>query len=371
MTRTTGYVWHERYAWHDTGTHIGIYPSGGMSQPYHAFESSQSKSRIAGLIEVSGMLDDLTRVRARPATREELVRVHDPEHVDRIERASAGSGGDGGDGTTPFGPGGYEIAALAAGGTIAATDEVLAGRVDNAYALVRPPGHHAVAATGMGYCVFNNVAVAIEHARAVHGLRRVAIVDYDVHHGNGAQSIYWDDPDVLTVSLHQERLFPQDSGDAGETGGPGAEGACVNVPLPAGCGNGAYLAAIERVVAPALAAFRPELIMVCSGFDPSPLDPLGCMSVGSEGFGRMAARLVEIAADVCDGRLVFSHEGGYSAVHAPFCALAVIEALSGRPTGVEDPFAAGFLHSPAHALRPWQEDAIAQAAEVVRALGAA
>jgi acetoin utilization deacetylase AcuC-like enzyme len=369
MTRRTGYVWHERYAWHDTGTHVGIYPSGGMSQPYHAFESSQSKSRIAGLIEVSGMLDELTRVSARPATRDELLRVHTAAHVDRIRRESDGTGGDGGDGTTPFGPGSFEIAALAAGGTIAATDEVLAGAADNAYALVRPPGHHAVAETGMGYCLFNNVAVAIEHARATYGTKRVAIVDYDVHHGNGAQSIYWDDPNVLTISLHQERLFPQDSGDVGETGGPGAVGSCINVPLPAGSGNGAYLAAIDRVVAPAIAAFDPELIMVCSGFDASPLDPLGCMTVGSEGFGRIAARLVEIADEVCDGHLVFTHEGGYSPVHAPFCALAVLEALSGRPTGVVDPFAVGFEHSPAHALRPWQDDAIARAEEVVRALG--
>lgn len=371
MTRRTAYVWHERYAWHDTGTALGIYPSGGMSQPYHAFESTQSKARIAGLIEVSGMLDAVDRVSARPATREELTRVHTARHVDRIAQLSAATGGDGGDGATPFGPGSYEIACLAAGGTMAATEAVVAGRADNAYALVRPPGHHAVAATGMGYCLFNNVAVAIEDARARLGVRRVAIVDYDVHHGNGAQSIYWDDPDVLTISLHQERLFPQDSGELTETGGAGADGTCINVPLPAGSGNGAYLAAVDRVVAPAVEAFAPDLIMVASGFDASPLDPLGCMTVTSAGFGAMAARLVALADRACDGRLVFSHEGGYSPVHAPFCALAVLEALSGHETGVADPFDAGFEHSPAHALKPWQDERIAQAEEVARALGAA
>jgi acetoin utilization deacetylase AcuC-like enzyme len=286
----------------------------------------------------------------------------------RIAAASAGAGGDAGDGHTPFGAGSYEIACLAAGGTIAATEAVLAGEVDNAYALVRPPGHHARPETGMGYCLFSNVCVAIEHVRAVHGVERVAIVDYDVHHGNGAQAIYWDDPDVLTISLHQDRLFPQDSGMVEEVGGAGAEGACINVPLPAGCGNGAYLAAVDRVVAPALRAFAPELIMVSSGFDPSAVDPLGCMSVTAAGFRGIAERLVALATELCDGRLVCSHEGGYSPVHAPFCGLAVLEALSGRATGVEDPFDAGFANSPAHPLTPWQDERIAQAEEVARLL---
>ena len=368
MSRRTGYVWHERYAWHDTGTHAGIYPAGGAIQPYQTFESPESKARIAALIEVSGLGAALTRIAATPATREQLLRVHTAEHVDRIERASAGAGGDAGDGATPFGPSSYEIAALAAGGTIAATEAVLAGEVDNAYALVRPPGHHARPETGMGYCLFSNVCVAIEHVRAAHGVERVAIVDYDVHHGNGAQAIYWDDPDVLTISLHQDRLFPQDSGMVEEIGGAGAEGACINVPLPAGCGNGAYLAAVDRVVAPALRAFAPELIMVSSGFDPSAVDPLGCMSVTAAGFRGIAERLVALAEELCGGRLVCSHEGGYSPVHAPFCGLAVLEALSGRETGVEDPFDAGFANSPAHPLTPWQDERIAQAEEVARLL---
>ncbi|WP_210491491.1 class II histone deacetylase [Patulibacter sp. SYSU D01012] len=368
MTTRTGYVWHERYAWHDTGTALGIYPAGGALQPWHAFESSESKSRIAGLIEVSGMLDALERIPARPATRDDLLRVHTPEHVDRIRALSDDRGGDGGDGFTPFGPGSYEIASLAAGGTIAATRAVVAGQVDNAYALVRPPGHHAVADSGMGYCLFNNVAVAIEHARAELGVGRVAIVDYDVHHGNGAQSIFWEDPDVLTISLHQERLFPQDSGETTETGGGAGEGACLNVPLPAGCGNGAYLAAIDRVAVPALRAFAPDLIMVCSGFDPSALDPLGCMSVTAAGFGGIAARLLAAAGEICGGRIVFSHEGGYSPAHAPFCALRVLEALSGHETGVGDPFDLSFGDSPAHELRPWQDEAIAQAEQVAQLL---
>ena len=364
-TRRTGYVWHERYAWHDTGTHIGVFPAGGFNQPHMTFESAESKSRMAGLVEVSGMIDELVRVKPRMASRDDLLRVHDADHVDRIERESADRGGDGGDGFTPFGPGSYDIARLAAGGTMAAAEAVLTGAADNAYALVRPPGHHARRDMGMGYCLFSNVCVAIEYVRATFGVQRVAIVDYDVHHGNGAESIYADDADVLTISLHQDRLFPQDTGSVTETG---RQGTNINVPLPAGSGNGAYRAAIERVAVPAVTAFRPDIIFVSSGFDPSPVDPLGCMTVTSGGFKDMAALLVDLAEDVCGGKIVFSHEGGYSPVHVPFCGLAVLEALSGHETGVPDPFGQSFDASPAHVLQPWQDAVIAQAALIADAL---
>lgn len=364
-TRRTGYVWHERYAWHDTGTHIGVFPAGGFNQPHMTFESAESKSRMAGLVEVSGMIDELVRVKPRMASREDLLRVHDAAHVDRIERESADRGGDGGDGFTPFGQGSYDIARLAAGGTMAAAEAVLTGAADNAYALVRPPGHHARRDMGMGYCLFSNVCVAIEYVRATFGVQRVAIVDYDVHHGNGAESIYADDADVLTISLHQDRLFPQYTGSVTETG---AQGTNINVPLPAGSGNGAYRAAIERVAFPAVTAFRPDIIFVSSGFDPSPVDPLGCMTVTSGGFKDMAALLVALAEDVCGGKIVFSHEGGYSPVHVPFCGLAVLEAMSGHETGVPDPFGQSFDASPAHVLQPWQDAVIAQAALIADAL---
>lgn len=370
MTRKTGYVWHERYAWHDTGSHIGIAPSGGFNQPHQTFESGESKSRMAGLVEVSGLLDELHRIPAHVATAEDLMRVHTPEYVEKIQRLSGSGGGDAGDGYTPFGAGSYDIACLAAGGTIAATEAVMRGTVENAYALVRPPGHHAVREQGMGYCLFSNVSVAIEYARAHLGVKRVAIFDYDVHHGNGAQSIFWNDPNVLTISVHQERLFPQESGLISEIGGPEAQGSVINIPLQAGAGNGAYFAAVDRIARPAIEAFQPDLIMVSSGFDPSPVDPLGRMVVTSAGFKGIAQRLLSIAADVCGGRIVFSHEGGYSPVHVPFCGLAVLEALTGIETGVLDPFNESFDASPAHELRPWQEMVIAEAEQLAWALRA-
>jgi acetoin utilization deacetylase AcuC-like enzyme len=370
VSRKTGYVWHEQYAWHDTGTHAGFIEAGGFVQPYQAFESPESKARLAGLVEVSGLLKHLTRLDARPVTEQDLMRVHTADYVQRIRALSAERGGDAGDGYTPFGRGGYDLAALAAGGTLVAAEAVLQGGVDNAYALVRPPGHHAEPDQGRGYCMFSNVPVAIESLRARGLVNRVAIFDYDVHHGNGAEKIYWDDPDTLTISVHQDRLFPTDSGMMSARGSESAGGTNINVPLPAGSGDGAYLSVVERVAAPAIRAFQPELIMVSSGLDPAALDPLGAMSVTSAGFRGMAEELLGIAAEVCGGKVVFSHEGGYSPVHVPYCGLAVLEALTGIRTAVEDPFTEAFENSPTRPLQPWQLEVIEEASQLARSLGA-
>jgi len=233
---------------------------------------------------------------------------------------------------------------------------------------VRPPGHHAEPDQGRGYCLFANVPVAIEALRAAGRVERVAIFDYDVHHGNGAQKIYWNDPNVLAISVHQDRLFPTDSGMVHERGEGAGEGRNINVPLPAGSGDGAYLAVVEEVAVPAIRAFQPDLIMVSSGFDPSAFDPLGRMSVTSGGFKAMAERLLALADEVTGGKIVFSHEGGYSPVHVPFCGLAVLEALTGVDTGVEDPVNISVGDSPTRALTEWQNEAIERSAVLARAL---
>ena len=250
------------------------------------------------------------------------MRVHPDEYLARIKELSSGRGGDAGS-ETPFGNGSYEIAQLAAGGTIAAIDAVLDGTVANAYALVRPPGHHALADLGMGFCIFANVAVGVRHAQAARGLGRVAVVDWDVHHGNGTQAIFWEDPSVLAISLHQDGLYPSRSGLHEQVGESAGKGTTLNVPLPAGSGSGAYLAAVDQVVVPALEAFAPELIVIACGFDAGALDPLGRMLLAASAFGEMTGRLLDAADRICGGRLVASHEGGYSAGHVPFCGLAV------------------------------------------------
>jgi acetoin utilization deacetylase AcuC-like enzyme len=250
---------------------------------------------------------------------------------------------------------------LAAGGVITAIDAVLDGKVDNVYALTRPPGHHAEADQGRGFCIFGNAAIGAMHARQARGLERVAIVDWDVHHGNGTQKAFYGDPTVLTVSIHQDNYYPPGEGMLEEVGEGAGEGYAINLPLPAGSGVGAYVAAFERVVAPALRSFRPDLIIVASGLDASVMDPLARMMMTSAGYKRLTQILMEVADEVCDGRLVVEHEGGYSSAYVPFCGLAVVEQLSGISSGVTDPFLEIFEGVGGQDLQPHQDEAIAAA----------
>lgn len=362
---TTGWLWHEIYGWHDTGTVAG-YHSGPGVQPFQHFESAESKTRFASLVEVSGIVHHLTRLEARPASEEELLRVHTEEHVRSMQRQSEDPrGGDMGDGLSPFGRGGYDIGRWAAGGTIAAVEAVVTGRVENAYALVRPPGHHALPGSGKGFCMFANIAVAVQHARATLDLSRIAVVDWDVHHGNGTEACFVDDPDVLTISLHQDGNFPADSGKIEHRGTGAGLGAAVNIPLPPGSGHGAYGYAFSQVVVPVLRGFRPELIIVASGFDSSNADPLGRMMLTSGSYAELTRQLMAVAHDLCDGRLVVSHEGGYSPVYVPFCGLAVLEALSGVSTGIVDPYEAVWRRWPGQELQPHQRSVVDEVSQLL------
>ncbi len=334
---TTGFTWHEYYAWHDTGHAVISTRPGLFMQPEEHVESPESKRRFRDLLDVTGLLDQLTRVPARYATEDEIGRFHTPDYIKTIRELSAAGGGNAGE-STWFGAGGYEIAKLSAGGVLASVEAVMAGTVRNAYALVRPPGHHAERDLGRGFCIFSNVALAAMHAKAEFGLERVAIVDFDVHHGNGTQQAFYDDPSVLFISLHQSRLFPRDSGRVEEVGEGRGRGANINIPLPMGSGWGAYFAAFERIVLPSLRAFRPQLILVSSGFDASSYDPLGRMALSSHTYRRFTKDLMTVADEVCDGRLVMAHEGGYSSAYVPFCGLAVLEQMSGITTACVDPF---------------------------------
>jgi acetoin utilization deacetylase AcuC-like enzyme len=337
VSGTTGWVWHERYAWHDARGLTDSLEHDSLFEPQPSLESGDVKRRLRNLVDASGLLARLAEIPATALSTEELCTLHDRAYVERVRAQSADLGGDAGQ-STPFGRWTYEIAALAAGGCRAAVDAVLEGRVTNAYALVRPPGHHAGPAGGCGYCVFSNVALAALHLRRSAGLARVAVVDWDVHHGNGTQVAFWSDPSVLTVSLHQEDLFPPGSGLVSEVGGGAAEGFNVNVELPAGSGRAAYLAALDRVVLPALARFAPDFILVACGLDASLNDPLGRMNLTSECFALMTERLMRAAEQLCGGRLVMCHEGGYSTTYVPYCGLAIVEQLSGERTGVADPW---------------------------------
>jgi acetoin utilization deacetylase AcuC-like enzyme len=366
---STGFHWNELYAWHDTGTGSGFLSTGGLVEPEQHGESPATKRRLRNLLDVTGLLAQTVDLPGRKATREELLYVHTPEYVDRVARESEEGGGDGGE-LAPFGPGGYEIALLSTGGAIGAVEAVWNGDVDNAYALTRPPGHHAEADEGRGFCVFANIAVATHHALDVLGLDRVAIVDWDVHHGNGTEHAFYEDPRVLTISLHQDGLYPAESGLVEHTGAGAGAGTCVNVPLPPGSGNGAYEAALERVVVPAIENFQPQLIIIASGLDASMMDPLAMMVVTSEGYRRLTDVMVELADRVCDGKLVAIHEGGYSSSYVPFCGAAVIEGLLRSEESIEDPFIEAFRGMGYMDLQPHQEAVVEAAAKVAAAVPA-
>jgi acetoin utilization deacetylase AcuC-like enzyme len=366
----TGLVWHELFMWHDTSALAGFLKSGrGVIEPDEPSESPASKRRIKSLLDVAGITDHLVIVKPRPATDAELSLVHAATYVETIKAMSAEDGGDaslgalGGD--TPFGPGGFDIAALAVGGLLEAVDAIVAGRIDNAYALVRPPGHHAECDHGYGFCIFNNAALAARYAQCRHALARVAIVDWDVHHGNGAEHIFWEDPSVLTLSIHQDGAYPRGSGAMAARGGGRGEGSNLNIPLPPGSGVGAYLASMERVVLPALRSFRPDIIVVACGFDAGAYDPQGRMLLHPEAFRSMTRQIMAAAGDLCDRRLLLCHEGGYHRPSVPFHGLAVIEELSGHKGTIADPFTPLIATMAGQELQPHQAAVIAQAARLV------
>ncbi|MEM9441855.1 MAG: class II histone deacetylase, partial [Pseudomonadota bacterium] len=284
---TTGFVWDERFAWHQQGT----MPLGSDAEPYPGPDTPETKRRIYSLIQTSGLGSDLVTLQPRRACDNELQRLHDPVYVERVRAMSDAGGGSVGE-TVSIGESGFDIAALAVGGCLVAIDAVLEGRVNNAYALVRPAGHHAEISRGRGFCVFGNVALAALHARATHHVQRIAILDWDVHHGNGTEDAFYTDPNVLTVSIHQDGNYPEQRGRLEDRGDGAGYGANINIPLPPGSGHEAYLAAIERVVQPALRRFRPELIMIASGVDASARDPLGRMLCSAETFRSMTDRVM-------------------------------------------------------------------------------
>jgi acetoin utilization deacetylase AcuC-like enzyme len=365
----TGLVSHERYFWHDTGTGAGFSNTNQYMQPDRHPESPESKRRFLALLEVSGLADRLLRIKPRPAERSELLYFHTGAYIDSVRELSAANGGTLGDSLT-IGAGSYEIALLAAGGCLEAADAVLGGRAANAYALVRPPGHHAEANQGRGYCVFGNLVLLIRHAQRIHRVGRVAVVDWDVHHGNGTEAAFIEDPSVLAISIHQDRCYPIDQGQLSVTGCGKAAGTNLNIPLPPGSGHGAYLAAFDQVVLPALHRFRPELIVVASGLDASAMDPMGRMLCTSETFRAMSQRIAGAAQALCGGRLIATHEGGYSNAYVPFCGLPVLEEFSGVRTAVVDPYLEELMQMGGQDLQPHQAAAVASAARLVKGVPA-
>ncbi len=267
----------------------------------------------------------LARDVAPRASLEALTRVHPADYVKAIERASPTQGRTQLDQDTSMSPGTYEAALRAAGGATFAVDEVLRGAVVNAFVATRPPGHHAEQATPMGFCFFNNAAIAARHAKAVHGCERVAIVDFDVHHGNGTQDIFWSDKSVLYASTHQMPLYP----------GTGARSECgeydqiVNAPLSAGDGGDVFREAFEAAILPRLDNFAPDFLIISAGFDAHYRDPLGNLKLREEDFAWATRKLMEIASRRCANRVVSLLEGGYDLQGLSRSVAAHVSALMG------------------------------------------
>jgi acetoin utilization deacetylase AcuC-like enzyme len=316
---TTGYVYDEVFLKHNLPGHP---------------ENRARLERTLALLETSGMLGRLTHIPARPATREELTRVHRPAYVDQVQAISEQGGGYL-DPDTYTNLHSYQAALLAAGGLIEATLAVIDGRVDNAFALVRPPGHHAMPGRGMGFCLFGNVAIAARAARLDRGLDRVLIVDFDVHHGNGTQAMVEDDPAVCFISTHRYPYYPG-TGAADETGrGPG-KGTVVNIPLSPGAGDQVFRQLYQQVVIPVARRFVPDLILVSAGFDAHWDDPLAGLGLSLGGYAWITHTLVSLAEELCGGRIAFTLEGGYHLDVLSYGILNTFHALLGDET-VEDP----------------------------------
>lgn len=361
----TGIVFHELYLWHHTGNHADYVPYGFPVEPLHHSESPDTKRRIKNLMEVSGLYEKLFQIKPRKATKEEILLFHTENHFEHIKSLNKSISVNAGI-SAPTGIGSFDIALLSTGGVIEAIDSVIDSKVDNAYALVRPPGHHAMPDKAMGFCIFGNAAIAGKYALKNKGLSKIAFVDWDVHHGNGTQAAFYEDQNALTISIHQDRNFPTNSGLVDENGEGKGSGYNINIPLPPGSGVGAYESAFDRVIIPALEVYNPELIIIPSGFDGGAGDPIGRQMLTSEGFKSLTKKMMAVAEDVCNGRILMTHEGGYSAATVPFFAHAVIETMAHENLGIEDPFQKIIGNLGQQELQPHQDKIIKEAESLLK-----
>ena len=297
----TGFVYHPDYLNHEMGAH---HP-----------ESPARLRAIVGRLESTGLMSQMVRI--QPVQPDDqwiaswITKVHTPAYLKELRKLSPKEGQISLDPDTSMSPGSLQAACLAVSGSLTAADAMMQGRVQNAFCAVRPPGHHAESTHAMGFCLFNNVAITARYLQQHHGLERVAIVDWDVHHGNGTQHTFYEDPSVFFFSTHQYPYYPG-TGKADETGAGRGTGYTKNVPLPAGTGDKEYLQIFNAVLRPALKGYRPEAILVSAGFDAHRDDPLAGMNLTTEGYVALTRVVKEMAAEFCQGRILSCLEGGYN-----------------------------------------------------------
>jgi acetoin utilization deacetylase AcuC-like enzyme len=291
--------------------HTGIVLDSRYQEHYTGRSHPERSARIAALVDALEQYQrpGLKRFSPRFATPEEIALVHDVTHVDRVA-ATANQHSFAFDADTPVSVQSYTTALLATGGLLTLLEAIMTHDIDNGFALVRPPGHHAERDRAMGFCLFNSAAIGAQYLRERFGLKRILVMDWDVHHGNGTQHSFYDDPGVLYVSTHQYPYYPG-TGALSEVGQGQGEGYTVNLPLSPGCGNAEYQELFTDVIAPICREFAPEFVLISAGFDAHARDPLGGMEVTEAGFGAMARVLLQIARDHAQGRCAAILEGGY------------------------------------------------------------
>ena len=305
-------------------------PALAHTRAYHP-ESHHRLAAVLPHLEKFGVLQDLTPVEPLTATLEQLMRTHSADLIEHIQQVSWSGGGFLDHGDTYATPESFRLARLAAGGCCEAVDGVMTGRAKNGIALVRPPGHHAGFNSVSGFCLLNNTAVAARHAQEVHGAKRVAIVDFDVHHGNGTQEIFYLDDSVLFVSTHLfAPFFYPGIGRSNEIGAGHGLGYTLNVPLPPYVGDEGYCRIMKELVLPKVAAFKPDLLLVSAGYDAHWQDPLAQGGLSLRGYARISRYLVEMANNMCNGRILFILEGGYELNVLNSGILNTVYALIGR-----------------------------------------
>ncbi len=317
---------------------------------YHP-ESPERLSAIYAMLDEQDMAGKFALVPIRRAEREELLWIHSPEYIDTLA-ATAGDESTYLDPDTQTSAGSYEAALLAAGGLCQAIEMVMRGELQNAFALVRPPGHHAERDRAMGFCLFNNVAIGARFAQEKLKLKRVLIVDWDLHHGNGTQHTFEDDPSILYFSAHQFPYYPG-TGNFDEVGHDKGRGYTVNVPMRAGSGDQEFTGVFESILKPIALEFKPELVLVSAGFDCHSDDPLGGMRISNKGFGVLTRQVMEVARQCCQGRLVLTLEGGYNIQRQKEAVKVVLQEMSGS----SESDVAALLN---HADQPWLEAILKQ-----------
>lgn len=311
-------------------------------EPRHVERAARMRAIDAALNE-SGLRTDLTVLPARTAEDAEVCAVHHPRIIETLRLASLQER-LWIDSDTYTMSESLDVALLSAGATIEAVRAVAEGQVDNAFALVRPPGHHATATRSMGFCLLNNVAIAARYALRTLGLARVAVIDYDVHHGNGTQDIFYEDPRVLFCSTHASPLYPG-TGAEQEVGSGAGHGLTLNLPLPYGAGDTGFARLYDELVIPAVRRFQPELILVSAGYDGHWNDPLGPLALSVHGYAGLTRRLVDLADELCAGRIVLALEGGYNEDALGACVVAAFRVLLGRDPG-DDPLGPAGVREP-------------------------